>query len=78
MLAAVRTLRARQAGWIVVAAPVASRSAARMLEREADEVVALEAPEPFHSVGTWYEDFAQVDDRTVMEELFHSSTQRPE
>lgn len=73
MFAAVRALRARGAGHIVVAIPVAPRSTVRDLRREADEVVCLETHEPFYSVGSWYEDFAQVDDRTVQEALAASA-----
>jgi putative phosphoribosyl transferase len=69
ILAAVRALRARGAGRIVVSVPVAPPSTVRMLEREVDEVVCLELHEPFWSVGSWYEDFDQVDDREVQEGL---------
>jgi len=69
MFAAVRALRKQGARRIVVAVPVAPTDTIRALEREADEVVCLEIHEPFYSVGTWYEDFGQVDDRTVQEAL---------
>jgi predicted phosphoribosyltransferase len=72
MFAAVRALRARGAGHIVVAIPVAPPSTVRALEREADDVVCLETHEPFYSVGTWYESFNQVDDKTVQEALVTS------
>ena len=39
------------------------------LRREADEVVCLSSPEPFESVGTWYEDFTQVTDSEVQHTL---------
>jgi putative phosphoribosyl transferase len=76
MSAAVRALRARGAEHIVVAIPVAPPSTCRTLLREADEVVCLETHEPFYSVGTWYEDFRQVDDLEVQEALA-SAARRP-
>ena len=39
------------------------------LEDEADRVVALATPEPFHAVGQWYRDFDQVADRVVVAAL---------
>jgi putative phosphoribosyl transferase len=69
MLAAVRALRQQKARRIVVAAPVGPPSACDTLGREADEVVCLSTPEPFYSVGTWYENFNQVTDREVQHAL---------
>lgn len=65
MLAAVRALRAKGAARVVVAAPVAPPSTCEALRAVADEVVCLETPEPFVSVGSWYEDFRQVEDEEV-------------
>jgi len=36
-------------------------------------VVCLSSPEPFYSVGTWYEDFSQTTDREVQEALSPSA-----
>ncbi len=69
MLAAVRALRERQAGRIVVAVPVGSRQAAELLAGEADEVVCLETPDPFGAVGAWYEVFDQTTDEEVRQAL---------
>jgi predicted phosphoribosyltransferase len=65
MRAAVASLRRRGAGKIVVAVPVASREAREELRAEADEVVCLATPEPFHAVGLWYDDFEQTTDDEV-------------
>lgn len=65
MLAAVRALRQRGAGKIIVGVPVGPPSTCRMLAQEADEVVCLDQPEPFEAVGSWYEDFRQVTDDEV-------------
>jgi predicted phosphoribosyltransferase len=65
MLAAVRALRARHAGRIVVAVPVGAPGTCTMLTEEADEVVCAAAPQPFLAVGHWYQDFAQTSDEEV-------------
>jgi predicted phosphoribosyltransferase len=65
-VAALRWARAAGAGAVVLAVPVAPPQAMRMLESEADRVVALSLPEPFHAVGQWYRDFDQVGDRVVV------------
>lgn len=65
------------AGWvrsfrparIVVAAPVGSAEACWRLKQQADEVVCLATPEPFHAVGEWYVDFRQVSEEEVRELL---------
>ena len=69
MLAAVRALQQRDPHRIIVAVPVGSRSGCEAVSAEADELVCLYAPEPFHSVGTWYEDFREVDDSAVQDAL---------
>ncbi|HVL49705.1 MAG TPA: alpha/beta family hydrolase [Candidatus Thermoplasmatota archaeon] len=67
--AAVRSLRAGGASKVVLAIPVASPEAIARLEREADEVVCLEAPHHFRAVGLWYDDFTQTTDKEVMDAL---------
>lgn len=69
MLAAVRALKQQNATRIIVAVPAGPRDTCDALAREADEVVCLSSPEPFYSVGTWYEDFTQVTDREVQHAL---------
>jgi predicted phosphoribosyltransferase len=53
---------------IIVAVPVAPRDAIRKLEDMigVDQVVVSETPEPFGSVGAYYEDFSQVTDDEVL------------
>ncbi|MER6350041.1 phosphoribosyltransferase [Streptomyces sp. NPDC001595] len=67
--AAVRAVRVRQPERVVVAAPVCSGEAAELLRGEADDVVCLHRPSPFHAVGLWYEDFAQLTDDDVLNAL---------
>jgi len=42
----------------------------------ADEVVALETPEPFFAVGAHYRDFAQTTDEEVMDLLSRGADQK--
>ena len=65
MLAAVAALRKKNAGSIVVAAPVMAPEAFREAGKAADEVVALLVPGQFSSVGQWYGDFRQTTDGEV-------------
>lgn len=65
-LAAVRALRARGAGRIVVAVPVGSAPGLDMLRQEADEVVCHTVPRELMGVGRWYRDFSQVSDEDVI------------
>ena len=65
MLAAVRALRAMHASRIVVAVPVASEEACRLIAAEADEAVCGATPCDFRAVGQWYDDFNQTTDDEV-------------
>jgi predicted phosphoribosyltransferase/dienelactone hydrolase len=64
--AAVRALRERGAGRIVVAVPVGAPEAAARLRRLADAVVCVEEPATLRGVGAWYEDFSQTPDEEVI------------
>ena len=66
MHAAVMALRSRAPAVVVVAVPVASRSALVMLNQVVDRVVCVAAPEPFYGVGAWYENFDQTTDEEVL------------
>jgi predicted phosphoribosyltransferase len=65
MYAAVEALRQERPARIIVAAPVASPSAIRMLSKVADDCVCVIVPEAFHAVGLWYEDFTQTSNEEV-------------
>ncbi len=65
MLAAVRASRAANALSVTVGAPVASQEAVSRLRGEVDELVILETPPTFLSVGEWYEQFTQTSDDEV-------------
>jgi putative phosphoribosyl transferase len=65
MLAAIRSLRGRRAGPIVVAVPVAPKETVRRIASAADECVCLLTPEPFGSIGAFYLNFSQLSDDDV-------------
>lgn len=65
MKASVEALREMSPSRIVVAVPVASRSACADMEEIADEVLCLSTPQPFSAVGAWYQDFTQTSDEDV-------------
>jgi putative phosphoribosyl transferase len=67
--AALRAVRARRPGLLVLAAPVAARASLDMLRPEADEIVCPAAPDRFHAVGEFYIDFDQTSDSEVIEIL---------
>ncbi len=67
--AAIRFLKRKKATAVILAAPVAPSDTAVMLMKEADEVVILQTPAPFGSVGAWYYDFTQVEDNEVKQIL---------
>ena len=59
---ALRKLGPRQ---LVIAVPLAAASTCEELRADADEVVCAATPQPFRSVGEWYQDFAQTTDEEV-------------
>lgn len=67
--AALRAERQEQPRTLTLAVPVGSSSAAETLRHEADRVVCLAEPEPFRSVGQWYQEFGQVTDEQVIAAL---------
>jgi predicted phosphoribosyltransferase len=69
MRAAAAAILSQRPRRLVVAVPVAPDEICRALRTEVDQVVCALTPEPFHSVGTWYEDFSQTTDDEVRELL---------
>jgi predicted phosphoribosyltransferase len=77
MLAALKALRQQQPARVVVAVPTASPVTCEEMRAEADDVVCAITPEPFYSVGLWYEDFSQTTDEEVRELLARSTPAVP-
>ena len=75
MRAAVAALRQKNPRRIVVAVPIAAAATCREFEAEVDEIVCCQTPEPFYSVGLWYEDFSQTTDEEIRQLLEHSTNQ---
>jgi predicted phosphoribosyltransferase len=70
MLAAIKEIETSRPARIVAAAPVIPIDTAEKLAAAGAEVVALQQPVDFlGSVGAYYQQFDQVDDRTVVETL---------
>ena len=64
--AALTAIREQEPSSIVVAVPVAPFDALKELNHLADNVIVLETPEPFWSVGVHYEQFNQTSDTEVV------------
>ena len=75
MLAAAAAVKQEQPARVIVAVPVAAADTCERLRREADEVVCLLTPSPFHAVGLWYDDFRPVRDEEVRRLL--AAAERP-
>lgn len=79
MEAAIREIRADRPARLIVAAAVAPRSAVEHFRTLCDEVVVVELPEHYQgSVGTYYEDFSQLSDEQVLQELARVQAPRPQ
>ncbi len=59
-IACIRQVKNSGAKKIILAVPVGPSDAAEKLEDEVDELLILETPIPFGSVGSFYQDFEQV------------------
>jgi predicted phosphoribosyltransferase len=72
MHAAIKALRQQEPVGIVVAVPTASPETCEQMRMDVDDVICAITPEPFYSVGLWYEDFSQTMDEEVRELLARS------
>lgn len=68
-IAALRSLRTRNIGQLVFATPVVSANTSAVISRECDQLIALEIPLDFNSVGQFYSDFHQVENWEVIDAL---------
>lgn len=74
--AALQALRERRASRVVLAVPVGAPDSLARLRKEADEVVALRAPERMSAVGNHYVDFSPTEDSEVSD-LLRLAAQQP-
>jgi putative phosphoribosyl transferase len=77
MLAAVCAAHRLGAAQVVVAAPVASPEAMKLLSGEADQFAILERPPILFAVGEWYDDFDPVEDIEVCGLLMRAARRHP-
>ncbi|MGH2719149.1 MAG: phosphoribosyltransferase family protein [Actinomycetota bacterium] len=75
--AGIEVLRRMGANRVVVATPVAAAETAAELRQVSDEVVVLYEPGRLYSIGQQYEDFTQVSDDEVVDELRRSAGVEP-
>src|SRR5436853_550995 len=76
--AAAATARLQHPAWLVIAVPVAAAATYDRLAPEVHDLVAAATPEPFYSVGGFYDDFTQTTDEEVRELLARARTDRAE
>jgi len=69
MIAALHALRARSPAKLICAVPVAPPETIDEVSRHCDQMVCLEAPDNFHSVGQFFRRFEQVSDAEVVAAL---------
>lgn len=67
--AAVEAARHQHAKKIVIAVPHGAKDTMKLLRREVDEIVCLEEPEFYGSVGQYYGTFPQTSDEEVLKIL---------
>jgi predicted phosphoribosyltransferase len=60
MIAAVAAIKAQHPARLTAAVPTGSLEACRKLQTKVDALVCIIRPEPFYSVGYWYEDYSAV------------------
>jgi predicted phosphoribosyltransferase len=69
MIAALHAIRARNPAKLICAVPVAPSDTLDRVSQSADEVVCLQVPSNFRSVGQFYRDFPQVEEEEVIQLL---------
>jgi predicted phosphoribosyltransferase len=69
MRAAIKAVRERAPAAIVLAIPVAAASSIEELREDVDDIVCLMAASDLSAIGTYYDDFHQVNDIEVIEAL---------
>lgn len=52
---------------VILGVPVIAKDSLKKMEEEVDSVVFVQAPEDFFTVGQWYDEFDQLEDKNVLE-----------
>jgi putative phosphoribosyl transferase len=66
MRAAIALVKKQKPTKMIVAVPHGARESLEIIQREVDELVALEKPLWYPAVGVFYENFPQVNDEEVI------------
>lgn len=74
ILAAVRSIRKKRPGHLVVAIPVATPGALALVRREVDEIECVLTPVPLVAIGGYYREFPAVTDEQVVASLARHET----
>ncbi len=74
MLVEIQSLRKQKIGRIIAAVPVASLEGWKLMKKMADEVVCPHISDDFLGISSFYQEFAQVDDETVVAVLQQAQT----
>jgi len=67
--ASVATARQGNPRRVIGALPVGPRTTVQEARSLVDQLIVLRVPEPFYAVGNFYQDFAQIEDREVLQYL---------
>ena len=65
MLAAIKYVKSRNPKKVIVAIPVAAQDSFEKVKEIADEVICLNIPVFFGAVGSFYQNFTQLEDDEV-------------
>jgi len=65
MMAAIKYVKSKNPKKVIVAVPVAAKDSFQKTKDLADEVICLDIPPFFTAVGTFYQDFQQLEDNEV-------------
>jgi putative phosphoribosyl transferase len=67
--AAVQAIRIQTPKEIIVGVPIGAPDTCADFKAHAERVICVKKPEPFYSVGLWYQTFLQTTDEEVQEIL---------
>lgn len=66
VLSTMNLVKKKKPAKVIVAVPVASSSAVKMVSKDVDELIVLKTPSDFSSVGEHYENFNDVSEQDVL------------